>query len=691
MKKSHKNKVIFGIMAAIVLSFVFSGMIQRGWFTTFHLKSSNFLYFESENKTLEDIVIVAIDDKSFKIRNASELGTLKFSKADYAQVIENLEQAGAKVIGVDIILSEISDEMDRKVLVDTLEKYDNIILAAEPKTSQTIGLKPRSDFIEPNPKNLGAILFKPDQDNTVRRQSLVFSDPETPNSFALQIVKKYLDLRDGDSQTTDDGFELMSFSVRVDNKKYSPITIPMAEDGNVMINFFGRPGSYKSISFSDVYENKFTERRTEEGLDLSGKIILIGEMGTGLHDEQYVPISYGQAMSGVEIHANTIQTILNQRFLSEQSQFSLLITIIIAIVIGLTLFLSLNIALSILIFFVGVIVYMVTMWAIFEYGLILNTFYPYLVFATVLVVAYIYRYFTEARALLKTEHAFGKYVSEDVVKRILENPDELKLGGDEKILTVLFSDIIGFTSISEKLKPEALVRQLNEYLDEMSNVILKHHGTIDKFVGDAIIAFWGAPMPQPKHAIRACLTALEYQKRLKELRVNWTKKKKDPFYVRIGIHTGKMIVGNIGSQKRFDYTVIGDAVNLGARLEGANKVFGTEILISGETYRAAEHEIEAREIDLITVKGKTRPVRVYELLDEKGQLSKAKKDLLKEFDKGLKAYQKQDWDEAIKCFEDALKIEKKDGPSLTYLDRCKQLRTEKLPENWDGVFVLTSK
>ncbi len=691
MKRATRNKIVFGIISAIVLGILFSSMVQRKWFNNLHLKSSNFLYFESENNTSDDIVLVAIDDKSFKIRNASELGTLKFEKSDYAQVIENLEQAGAKVIGVDIILSEISDEKDRDVLVNTLEKYDNVILAAEPKTSQTTGLKPISDFIKPNPKNLGAILFNPDQDNIVRRQQLFFADPVTPNSFALRIIQKYLDLRDDDSQLIENKFELMSFSVRVNGKKYSPITIPIAKNGSVMTNFFGHPGSYQSISFSDVHENKFTERKTEEELDLNGKIVLIGEMGTGLHDEQYVPISFGQAMSGVEIHANTIQTILSQRFLSEQSNSSLLITIVIIIAIGLILFLSLSIALSILVFFIGVITYLITTWVTFEYGLILNTLYPYLAFLTALIIAYIYRYFTEAKALLKTEHAFGKYVSEDVVKRILDNPDQLKLGGDEKTLTVLFSDIEGFTGISEKLKPEKLVKQLNEYLDEMSNVILKHHGTIDKFVGDAIIAFWGAPMPQPKHAIRACLAALEYQSTLKKLRSDWKKNKKHPFYARIGIHTGKMVVGNIGSQKRFDYTVIGDAVNLGSRLEGANKLFGTDILISGETYRAAKHEIEAREIDLITVKGRSQPVKAYELLKPKGKLTQSEKNLIKEFDKGLKSYRRQKWDEAVNHFKSALKINSKDGPSLAYLDRCKKLKKQKLPQKWNGVFVLTTK
>jgi len=182
---------------------------------------------------------------------------------------------------------------------------------------------------------------------------------------------------------------------------------------------------------------------------------------------------------------------------------------------------------------------------------------------------------------------------------------------------VFFSDIQGFTTISEKIKPPELVAHLNEYLDKMSEIILKHEGTLDKFVGDAIVAFWGAPVPHRDHAVKACLAALEYQAELKKLRTKWKSENKDPFFARIGIHTGKMVVGNVGSTKRFDYTVIGDAVNLGSRLEGANKLYGTEILISEATYKAAKHKIETKEIDVITVKGKTKPVKVYELIGKK--------------------------------------------------------------------------
>jgi len=614
MKRARRNKIVFGIVAALVLGYLFTGMIQRGWFSALHLKSSNFLYYDTENRTSDDIVIVAIDNKSFEIKNATELGTLKFDKADFARVIENLEEEGARVIGLDVILSEISTEEDIAVLRTTLEKYNNVILAAEPKAANTFGLKPLRDFIEPHPENLGGILFEPDKDNIVRRQSILFEDPEVPNSFALKIVKKYLNLRDTDTQQTEEGLSLMSVPVRVGVKKFSPITIPIQGNEKILINFFGRPGSYKAISFADVYNAEFIERRSKEELDLKGKIVLIGEFGTGLHDEQFVPNSFGFIMSGVEIHANAIQTILSSSFLKAQTVNNTILLTFLTLIFGLILFLTLNIIPSIIVFIVSVIAYMVSTWIVFAYGTILNTIYPYLALTATLVAAYIYRYFTEARAVLKTTDAFGHYVSENVVKQILENPDQLKLGGVQKTLTVFFTDLESFTTISETMSPGDLVKQLNEYLDRMSEVILKYDGTIDKFVGDAIIAFWGAPIEQPKHPEYACMAALEYIEALEKLNAEWKERKMEPFKVRIGIHTGKMIVGNVGSKKRFDYTVIGDAVNLGSRLEGKNKELGTSILISEDTYKAVKGKFKTREIGLVTIKGKKKAVRVYELV-----------------------------------------------------------------------------
>jgi adenylate cyclase len=691
INRKTRRKLLFWLMGAVILSFLFWMAIQDGLLQSWHLKASNFLYVRGRGEASSNIVLVAIDDRSLAQKNASELRTLLFSKADYAKALGNLEKAGAKAIGVDVIFSENASAQDKSVLVDTLKKYDNIVLAAEPKTEKTEGLKPLPEFIAPHPENLGSILFEPDPDNTVRRQRAVLDDPEVPVSFSIQVARKFLDLLPSDSVRVPAGLRLMDFVVRLGNLKVAPITVPLDGANRSLVNFFGPPESYPSISFVDALGNKFVDRQTGAPIDLGGKIVLIGEMGTGLHDEQYVPTSSGKPMAGVEIHANELQTILSGRFLTEQSPVGAweVSTAILVAFLGLFLFLGIMVSLALLA--LGCALYSVATWVGFSYGMVPNMIYPYLALLVALVAAYLYRTFAEARHARHTERAFSKYVSHHVVKRILEHPEHLRLGGEKRELTVLFSDIAGFTTISEKLPPEKLVDQLNEYLDAMTGIILDAEGTLDKYIGDAIMAFWGAPLHQPDHAVRACLAALDYQAKLAELRMGWIGRGQLPFDARIGINTGPMIVGNMGSSRRFDYTVIGDAVNLGARLEGVNKVFDTHILISETTYYAAKEHIEAREVDLLTVKGKSKPVHTYELQARKGGLTEAQKKLNHQFHGGIQEYRRREWEKAIKSFEKCLEIVPGDGPSKTYLQRCETLRHEALPEDWDGSFTLKTK
>lgn len=691
MKKKLRLKLIFWLLSSVVFGVAFAGMIRSEWFLTWHLKFSNFFYHQGRGEIMREVVLVAIDDKSFERKNASELRTLQFSKTDYARVIENLEKAGAKAIGVDIIFTENTSDADKAALVDTLRRYDNVVLAAEPKTVSTAGLKPLPEFIEPHPGNLGSILFQPDQDNVVRRQRVLLDDPEVPQSFAVQVARLFLDLIPTDSTRVPSGFQLMDFVARVGDRRVSPITIPLDATDRMSLNFFGPPNSFPSISFVDAFEDRFIDRQSGAPVDLAGRIVLIGEMGTGLHDEQYVPTSQGRPMPGVEIHANAVQTLLTRQFLVDQSPLGVWGVSMGVIVLALCLFLFLGILSSVAILVVGFVIYTIVSWVAFEYGLILNTVYPYLAIALMFMVAYVYRYFTEARHARHTERAFSKYVSHHVVRRILEHPEHLKLGGEKRELTVLFSDIAGFTTISEKVEPEKLVDQLNEYLDAMTGIILDTDGTLDKYIGDAIMAFWGAPLHQPDHAVRACMAALDYQKKLIELRKTWEGRGQLPFHARIGINTGPMIVGNVGSHRRFDYTVIGDAVNLSARLEGVNKVYDTSILINETTYRQAKEHIEVRAIDLLTVKGKTHPVEVYELQARKGELSDTQKKLNRHFHEGVVAYRHQEWDKAIQCFEKALEVVPDDGSSKVYIERCEHLKHEQLPKDWDGSYTLKTK
>ena len=258
-------------------------------------------------------------------------------------------------------------------------------------------------------------------------------------------------------------------------------------------------------------------------------------------------------------------------------------------------------------------------------------------------------------------------------------------------MTAVFSDVAGFSSISEKMEPDELVVLLNEYLSEMTDIVLKYGGILDKYEGDAIMAFFGAPLDDPEHTKKCCLMALEMQERLAELRREWQKQGKPQLRVRIGINTGPMVVGNMGSKVRMDYTIMGDAVNLASRLEGVNKEYGTEIIISQDTYEACREEIEVRELDSIRVVGKKEAVAIYELLCRKGELAPEKKAMLKLYVQGLNLYKNRQWDEAITIFGEIFDKDPDDGPSLTYLERCLDYRINDPGPDWDGVHTMQFK
>jgi adenylate cyclase len=273
---------------------------------------------------------------------------------------------------------------------------------------------------------------------------------------------------------------------------------------------------------------------------------------------------------------------------------------------------------------------------------------------------------------------------------MLKDPTKLKLGGDKKTLSVLFSDIRGFTTVSETMTPEELVHLLNEYLTAMTDIVFKYDGLLDKYMGDAIMAVYGAPLDQPDHPVRACRTALDMMEELKKLQTKWSEEGRPILQVGVGINSGDMVVGNMGSQMRFDYTVMGDSVNLGSRLEGINKEYGTNIVISEYTYAAVKDILFCRELDSVVVKGKKLPVKIYELLCEKKD-AEPHETFLRLFESGLEKYKQKQWDEAIAIFRQVLELRPGDTPSELYIRRCEELKECPPPEFWDCVYTMTRK
>jgi adenylate cyclase len=278
-----------------------------------------------------------------------------------------------------------------------------------------------------------------------------------------------------------------------------------------------------------------------------------------------------------------------------------------------------------------------------------------------------------------------------VVKQLIEAPEHLVLGGEEREITAFFSDVQGFTSISESLTPKEIVELLNEFLTEMTNIILQNEGTVDKFEGDAIIAFFGAPNVLDDHAGRTCRSCIQMQRRLVDLRRQWQAAGKPQLKMRIGLCTGPAVVGNMGSENRMDYTMMGDTVNLASRLEGVNKLYGTYTLISDSTMRSAGPGFVAREIDAVKVVGKKAPVTVFELIGIADRVGAETLEVIRHYGKGLQAYRERDWQRAGAHLKNALAVTPQDGPSQTLLKRCANYLNQPPPPNWDGSFDIRVK
>ncbi len=301
-----------------------------------------------------------------------------------------------------------------------------------------------------------------------------------------------------------------------------------------------------------------------------------------------------------------------------------------------------------------------------------------------------YGFFAETKIKYHLTGLFGQYVPKELVAEMSKNPENFSIEGESREMTVLFSDVRGFTTISEGLQPRELTKLMNEYMTPMTHVILKYRGTIDKYIGDAIMAIWGAPLRDDEHARNAILAALDMQATLDQLRPQFTQKGWPEIRIGVGINSGIMRVGNMGSEFRMAYTIMGDPVNLGSRLEGMNKEYDSNIIISEFTYNTVKKTMCCRELDWVRVKGKKLPVKIYELLGEKDDESRWK-DFIAGFEKGLALYRAVKWDEAITVFQKVLTMRPEDEASKIYIERCFKLKEEPPAQPWDGVFTMKTK
>jgi adenylate cyclase len=704
----------------------------------------NFFKSKESLATESPIVIVAIDEKSL-----TQLGRWQsWPRQYYAEVVNKLNQYGVKVVGFDVVF-DAQDKVQSVKILEQLESYvqntgkDKKILdyvqkskmdlstdwmleqaievfqrtkgnavvlgyfvaqQMRKKTStelpselkkvirSTLPYRPRGELPEEisyaaseyginypqllkQTPHYGYFSMAADFDGVVRHYALIrghygYLFP----SLALKMYETYIE-----SPAIVDWIEKSMGVISFAGKKKM---LPIANDGLMRIHYFGAQNSFKTVALSDVINSEEKIEVNYRGIKkleskaelFNAKIAIIGATATGIYDVRNTPVQSN--LPGVEIHANVLNQLLQNHIYDELND--VLLVKYLLVMGGLLFVLTLllinksfiwSVSFMLLYYIANSFLYA---W-IFEQKIVMYLFPSLFVFTFYFVALNIYRYFLSEQENSYIRKTFQSYVSPEVAKAMLESPEKIKLGGEFKVLTVLFSDVESFTTMAENMSPDILTRTLNEYLSFMTEQVFATQGTLDKYIGDAVMAFWGAPLDDHEHAKHAVTCALQMIQ------------KQQIFKTRIGINTGRVSVGNMGSTNQFAYTVIGDAVNLASRLENLNKYYQTQILIADETYQLIKNDFVCRKIDVVSVAGKSQVITLYEVLDF---ISNSEKySTISIFEQAVEIYLKGEFEQAINLFKhEQLQADK---VAKVLLARCELLLLT--PADWRGVWIYDFK
>jgi adenylate cyclase len=655
----------------------------------------------------DDIVLVLIDDASIR-----EVGRWPLSRAVIAQGVARLAEAGARTIGIDMLFAEAEPsavpEAFRERLRQALGQLGSLLDSLSGDAELAAAMRAAGDVVLPfsfgvggpadaslpappaavaatafrivhgpgsapsMPPLTGTSVLAPiaelataastlghtntilDRDGAARFElPAVAYGPDAFPSFALEVSRRHLNIpRDKVRLELGRGVWLGDRLVPTDDRT------------QYVVNYRGID-RFQRVSFAQLQADD------PLGIVLEDKLVLIGATAAGLGETFATP--FEAYLPGIEWRATVIDNILQQDFIVRRDDtvpLDLGFLIVGGLVIGWLGQRGRLLAPTLGLVAVLAVVLAVNLTAFFKLGRWLNLFAPLLALVMLYAVVVLYKYFIGERQERRIRAAFKHYLSPALVEQVAREPELLRLGGEQRELTVLFADIRDSTGLGAKLPPDVFVELLNDVLDCVTDVLFAHDGMLDKYTGDGLVAVFGAPLPQPDHALRACRAALAMLERLEPVRARWARPDLPPVEVGIGINTGPMLIGNMGSKERFAYTVIGDEANLGARLEAANKDFQTHILISEATWRQVKDEIAARELDVVTFRGMARPVRVYEVLGTY-PLADPEARRLAAFEAGLAACRDQRWPEAQGWFEQVLALAPQDRPGRIWLERCR--------------------
>lgn len=642
-----KSKALQALAIGLASGLVVLGAQKLGWFETAERKSLDwrFRVFPQPGEASRDIVIIALDDDSFALSDFREnFGRWPVRRKLYAGLVHSLNQWGARVIALDIIFQGPDPHPgDDALLARALAGRPNVVLAhtlnlagsrdADPvaveklrqrvnalgievKSEAPISLRPYSgidlsqdEFLAAAPRG-GCISIKADPDGTVRTVTPLFQfrDRYLP-SFPLAIAA--LALGQKPAITLKPGPHL----------EFAGRQIPVDQDGRMLVRWYGGQGSYKYYSAWKVfnaalaYENGQKPELPPE--TFKDKIVLIGVTAAAAGDVKAT--AFSDIYAGVEIHATAIDNLLQGHFLKKVGDgWAALAILGLAVLMAAVVYLSNSAVIyTLATVAVGLAYFYATCTLFRESGVWLALVAPLVAGTLSFTGSTLTRYATEGREKSRYRNTLLKYISPQLVHTIMQDVAWENLRAEKRHLTVLFSDIRGFTSISERMPPEGVIRTLNEHLNMMVSEVFKHQGTLDKFIGDCVMAYWGAPLPQPNHAELAARAALAMIEGLEKLNKKWQSEGRPVLKIGVGLNTGEMLFGNIGSAQRMDFTVIGDNVNLGSRLESATKELHATIVISEATYKEIRDRAQVRPLGSISVKGKEQEIVVYELLGMK--------------------------------------------------------------------------
>ena len=701
-----KQKTKRLILNLFLLFFTTSISVVMFFFNSFEFLENKFydsrIKFSGHfTKASEDICLITLDQESLDWAKEEMGWSWPWPRAAYADIVNYFKLTNSNALIFDVLFTEPSvyGPEDDEIFAKACAENGKVIHTLFEDKASGKKLFPVSPIKEAA-ADLGVITSSMDDDDIIRRAKLFFNvDGEIYTS--LGTAPLFLHLFQNPEKHISQGLDYSTLITNTLGKSFSLLQ----EDSTVNLRFQSSIDDYIPYRASDILKSYYAVIGGEEPLippeNFENTYTFFAYYAPGLFDICSVPNN--QVYPGVGVHITVLDNLLNNQFIKKVPVSIHLIWIVLLAIFGyLTVLFSVKqktnrgslFSITLIPIFTLLVILLFS-YILFVFGFWIKITIPLFAYLLSFISIFLFSYAQEGKQRHFIKDAFAQYVSPSVIESLIENPKNLKLGGEKRNLGIFFSDIEGFTSISENMPPEELTEFLNDFLSLMSNIILKTGGTIDKYEGDAIIAFWNAPTDVTNFNLMTLQAAMECQEKLEEMRAAFTYRLGRPLFMRIGLNSGEAVVGNLGSKERFDYTMIGDSVNLAARLEGLNKEFGTYTLCTKALKDAAEKEgaqIKWREIARVAVVGKKTAVTVFEPLSEKHY--KEKEKMLKVFDLGRQCFYRGDFIEAQRIFE---QIAEEDKTAAAYIQKCKKLarhlskNSDFTIENWKGIWIASGK